>query len=170
MVHEGLARLALGATRLAFAVTVAGCAILLAAAIVELATGEAGMSLVDAYWIGRLPWTPIGVGMALFGATASVVTGLPAAWLVGGRFARAVATAAVLPVGLWWILSPMTAFSGACCGPRPSYDPITHAYSLPEAALLLVIAPAVASAMAVWLDRPRRGEPATPDFHTVSGA
>jgi hypothetical protein len=170
MVHEGLARLALGATRLAFAVTVAGCAILLAAAIVELATGEAGMSLVDAYWIGRLPWTPIGVGMALFGATAAVVAGLPAAWLVGGRLARTVATAATLPVGLWWLFTPMIPVGGACCGPRPAYDPITLAYSLPESALLLVITPALASAVALWLDRPRRTAPAAPDFRTVSGA
>ena len=170
MAHEGPRRLALVATWLAFAVAAAGGGVLLVAAIVELVNGQPGMSLVDAYWIGRLPWTPIGVGMALFGATAAVVTGLPAAWLVGGRFARTVATAATLPVGLWWIFSPMLPVGGACCGPRPGYDPITLAYSLPESALLLVIAPAVASAVALWLDRARRTTPAAPDFRTASGA
>ena len=59
---------------------------------------------------------------------------------------------------------------GACCGQRPGYDPITLAYSLPESALLLGIAPAVASAVALWLDRPRRTAPAAPDFRTASGA
>ena len=68
---------ALVATRLAFAVAVAGCGVLLVAAIVELVSGEPGMSLVDAYWIGRLPWTPIGVGMALFGATARLSPACP---------------------------------------------------------------------------------------------
>ena len=170
MRHEAVTRLTTGATALAFAVTVAGLAILLIAAIVEVAAGQPGMSLVDGYWIGRLPWTPLGVGMALYGATAAAVAGIVAAWVGGGRLARVVATAAVLPVGLWWGVSPMVGLGGACCGPPPTYDPITLAYSMPESAALLVVGPAVASALALWLDRPRRAPLAVPDYRTVSGA
>jgi hypothetical protein len=170
MRHEAVRSLATGVTALAFAVALIGLAILLIAAIVEVTAGEPGMSIVDGYWIGRLPWTPIGVGMALYGATAAVVAGVTAAWLVGGGLARAVGTAAVLPVAFWWGIAPMVGFSGACCGPPPAYDPITLAYSMPESAALLVVGPAVASALALWLDRPRRASRALPDYRTVSGA
>jgi hypothetical protein len=108
--------------------------------------------------------------MALYGATVAVLAGVIAAWLVGGRLARVVCSAAVLPVGYWWGISPMVGLTGACCGPPPAYDPITLAYSMPESAALLVVGPAVASALALWLHRPRRASRALPDYRTVSGA
>ncbi len=143
-------------TMVAAAVMVVGAALLLAAALVELASGQPGMTIMDAYWVGRLPWTPIGVGMMLFGASATVVVGPIAAWLNGGAGARIVATAAVLPTAFWWAVSPMVGFAGSCCGPRPAYDPITIAYSSPEGPFLFVVLPAIViTALVLVTSRPR---------------
>ena len=91
------------------------------AAIVEVATGEPGMSLVDGYWIGRLPWTPIGVGMALFGATAAASPASPPPGSCGGRPARVVGyrggTAGRPLVGL---LADGPGSADACCGRTPA--------------------------------------------------
>jgi len=145
------ATIAIRATALAAGVMVAGAAILLVAALVELTTGQPGMNLVDAYWVGRLPWTPIGVGMVLFGATATVVVGSVASWLTPGWLQRLVCLGAMLSTAFWWVTSPMLGMGGSCCGPRPAYDPITMAYSNPQSALLLVVLPALIAAAVVLL-------------------
>jgi hypothetical protein len=150
--------MAIRGTAYAAGIILAGAAILLVAAVVELATGQQGMSLVDAYWVGRLPWTPIGVGMVLFGATATVVVGSVASWLEAGWLRRVVSVGALLSTAFWWLTSPMLGMGGACCGPRPAYDPITMAYSTSEFALQFVVVPAVVVTIAVLL--PARTRPA----------
>jgi hypothetical protein len=40
-----------------------------------------GLSLVDGYWIGRLPWTGIGEGFTVIGATVAVVLGTVTVWI-----------------------------------------------------------------------------------------
>jgi hypothetical protein len=148
---------AIGMTALTAGITLAGAAILLVAAVVELATGQPGMNLVDAYWVGRLPWTPIGVGMVLYGATATVVIGSVASWLTPGRLQRLVCLAALLSTAFWWAISPIIRYTGGCCGPPPAYDPITIAYSAPQGALILVVVPALIVAAIVL---PTRAHPA----------
>lgn len=149
---------AIRGTAFAAGVMLAGAAILLVAAVVELATGQPGMSLVDAYWVGRLPWTPIGVGMVLFGATATVVVGSVASWLAASWLRRVASLGALLSTAFWWAISPMQGMGAACCGPRPAYDPITMAYSDPQGALILVVVPALIVAAVVLL--PTRTRPA----------
>jgi hypothetical protein len=150
--------IAMRGTAFAAAIMLAGAAIFLVAVVVELATGQPGMSLVDAYWVGRLPWTPIGVGMVLYGATATVVVGSIASWLAAGWLRRVVSLGALLSTAFWWATSPMQGMGGACCGPRPAYDPITMAYSDPRSALVLVMVPALIVAAVVLL--PTRARPA----------
>jgi hypothetical protein len=150
--------MAIRGTAFAAGIMLAGAAILLVAAVIELATGQPGMNLEDAYWVGRLPWTPIGVGMVLFGATATVVVGSIASWLAAGWLRRVVSVGALLSTAVWWAISPIIPFSGGCCGPRPAYDPITIAYSDPKSALVLVVVPALIVAAVVLL--PTRSRPA----------
>jgi hypothetical protein len=151
--------MAIRGTAFAAGIMLAGAAILLVAAVVELATGQPGMNLVDAYWVGRLPWTPIGLGLVLYGATATVVVGSIASWLAAGWLRRVVSLGALLSTTFWWATSPMQGMGGACCGPRPAYDPITMAYSMPESALLSVVLPAVVVTIAVLLPARARRAP-----------
>lgn len=151
--------MAIRGTAFVAGIMLAGAAILLVAAVVELATGQPGMSLVDAYWVGRLPWTPIGVGMVLYGATTTVVVGLLASWLTPGWLQRLVCLAALLSTAFWWVTSPMLGMGGACCGPRPAYDPITMAYSTSAFALQFVVVPAVVVTIAVLLPARARRAP-----------
>jgi hypothetical protein len=149
--------MAVRGTAFAAGIMLAGAAILLVAAVVELATGQPGRNLVDAYWVGRLPWTPIGVGMVLFGATATVVVGSIASWLAAGWLRRVVSLGALLSTAFWWAISPIIRYTGGCCAPPPAYDPITIAYSDPKSALVLVVVPAIIVAAVVLL--PTRARP-----------
>lgn len=129
------------------------------------------VSLVDGYWLGPLPWTTLGVGLTLFGATSTVAALAFIAWLTPGWPIRILATAAVLSVAFWWATAPMIGMGGACCFPRPPFDPITVAYSAPTWAASLVVGPAVALAAVDWLWRPAAPIPGpAPDYRTVSGA
>jgi hypothetical protein len=149
--------MAIRMTALAAVVLVVGAAILFVAAVIELATGQQGMNLVDAYWVGRLPWTPIGVGMGLYGATATVVVGSVVSWLIPGWLQRLVCLGALLSTAFWWAISPIIRYTGGCCGPPPAYDPITIAYSDPKSALVLVVVPAlIVAAIALLPARARR--------------
>lgn len=167
-------RLALSATALsgmAALLTLAGLAVLLVAALVEMATGQPGLNLVDAYWVGRLPWTPIGVGMVIFGASAALLLGTMAAWLGTGRAARVLSVPALLAGAFWWGVGSIGAYTGACCG-RPAWDPITTAYSSPAGAVVFLVVPALVLAVAL---RPRRqvvelAGPGADQYRTVSGA
>ncbi|MEO6294964.1 MAG: hypothetical protein ABIP01_06550 [Candidatus Limnocylindria bacterium] len=117
-------------TAIALGVTGIGAAVLLVAALVEMLT-HPGMTLVDAYWVGRLPWTPIAIGLVLLGGTAAVVIGAITAWLLPARAARVISVPAILATAFWWAISVLQASIGACCG-SASYNPFTVAYSSPQ--------------------------------------
>lgn len=156
----------------ALVATGVGAGVLLVAAAVEVVNGQPGMSLADGYWVGRLPWTPIGVGLVLYGASATVVVAAAAAWLGPRWGARVLSAPALLSSAFWWGTASLTGMSGACCSPPPRYDPITVAYSAPIEALLFLVVPALVMGLAV---RPRRqvvrlAGPAADQYRTVSGA
>jgi len=136
-------------TAIALGVTSIGAAVLLVAALGAMLT-QPGLTLVDAYWVGRLPWTPIGIAFALLGGTAAVVIGTSAAWLLPTRAARVISVPAILATAFWWAISVLQASIGACCG-SASYDPFTVAYSSPQGLFLLVVLPAlVLGAVVLW--------------------
>jgi hypothetical protein len=154
---SGPGTMAIRGTAFSAGIMLAGAAILLVAAVVELTTGQPGMNIVDAYWVGRLPWTSIGVGMVLCGATATTVVGSVASWLTPGWLQRLVSLGALLSTAFWWAISPIIRYTGGCCGPPPAYDPITIAYSDPKSALVLVVVPAlIVAAIALLPARARR--------------
>lgn len=136
----------------------AGLVVLFAQALSEV-LADPGLSLVDGYSIGRLPWTAVGVDLAIIGATIAVVFGTATAWLAGGPVRRVVSALAVAVAAFWWFLAmlppPQGGFCASCLPPGP--DPLTMAYSQPETATLLLLLPAaVAGAVALSAPRTRR--------------
>jgi hypothetical protein len=131
--------LARRATLAGLVATGAGLVVLFGYSLSEVIANP-GLSLVDGYWIGRLPLTAIGVNLAVFGATVAVGFGTVAAlskrrWVV------------LLPLavaGLWWgfamIPRPVARGSDPC--PPYEIDPIAIAYSSPEQTVLWLLLPA----------------------------
>jgi len=125
-----------------------GVGVLVAMAAGEVAR-EPSLSLLDGYWVGRLPWTNVGVVLVLGGATVAVLGAATRVSLVGGWASRISVWLAALVAAFWWFLALIPPPGGALCttcGPRTA-DPIAYAYSLPESALLLLVAPAAISAV-----------------------
>jgi hypothetical protein len=137
------------ATLVGVIATIAGLAVLFVYALSEV-LADPTLSLEDGYWIGRLPWTTVGVALIVFGATVALVAGALTAWIAGGAVRRLLTALAVAVGAFWWLMVsvPLVAISGACCGPRPDPDPLTMAYSWPQAAVALLLLPACVAAIA----------------------
>ena len=135
------------------ALLVVGPSILLVYAWVEVLNNP-GMTLVDGYWIGRAPWTPIGIVVALAGGVVGLLSGSVAIAIEGGWWRRALLVPAWVATVLWWLTAlgvlPYPRFIGP--------DPVTFAYSLPSTGALLVLMPA--ALLAVLALTPRL--PSTP--------
>jgi hypothetical protein len=120
---------------------------------------DPSLSLLDGYEIGRLPWTTVGVGFVVMGATVALVAGTVASWIAGGWVRRVAAGLASVAGAAWWLVAMLPPPGGAYCAdcPAPGPEPLTMAYSLPEGALLFLVLPAVvAGALALSRARPRR--------------
>jgi hypothetical protein len=150
------------ATVIGVGFAILGIAVLLAYAASEV-LADPSLSLEDGYWIGRLPWTPIGVGLTIVGATIVVVAGATTVMVAGGRARRAVTLACLAVATFWWLtvsILPVAA-SGAWCGrptcPQPTYDPITMAYSSPQLAVMWLLLPALVVAPMALMSSNRTG-------------
>ena len=137
------------ATLIGVIAALAGIAVLFVYATSEV-LADPTLSLEDGYWIGRLPWTTVGVALTVIGATVALVAGAPTAWIAGGAIRRVVTAFAVVLGAFWWLLVsvPFVLISGACCDPQPDSDPLTMAYSWPQATVLLLLLPAGITAIA----------------------
>jgi len=97
-----------------------------------------GYSLVDGYWIGRQPWTWIGIVVSLAGGVAGLVAGSVAIATDGGWWRRFLVVPSAAAAALWWSIAlglvPFPRFHGP--------DPVAFAYVLPVTAGLLVLMPA----------------------------
>jgi hypothetical protein len=97
-----------------------------------------GYTLVDGYWIGRVPWTPLGLVISLVGAVAGLLAGAVAIAIEGGWWRRFLLVPSLAAATLWWLMAlgviPYPRFQGP--------DPVTFAYSLPTLAILLLLMPA----------------------------
>jgi len=147
------------ATVAGLALATVGVAVLFVQSVSEV-RADPSISLGDAYWIGRLPWTPIGVGLAILGASLAVLAGTATAMVAGGILRRGLAILALLVAGFWWLLVtvPLVGLSGAWCGqpvcPPPTIDPVTMAYSLPEQTAMWLLLPALVAGL-LGLTSPR---------------
>lgn len=126
------------------AATTVGLVVLFGQAFSEVLAAP-GLSLVDGYWIGRLPWTSVGVTLAVIGATITVLFGTVTTWLAGGRIRRALSAVALLVAAFWWFVAMLPPRLGAFCAscPPPGPEPLTMAYSLPEMTAVLLLFPAL---------------------------
>ncbi len=128
-----------------------------------------GLSLVDGYWICRLPWTGVGEGFTVMGATGAVVLGTVTVWVRGRFWVRDVVFLLLLPAALFWAMAMLgTPYGAPCFGgncPLAVPDPFSYAYSVPENTVVFLFLPAlviVALAFAVrvgWLERIDGEEP-----------
>ncbi|MBA2570217.1 MAG: hypothetical protein H0V04_03440 [Chloroflexi bacterium] len=153
-----MARLAARAAMAALGITALGIAILVATAYNE-AQAHPGFSLENGYWIGRLPWTDIGVRLTVIGSTAAVGFGAISVWL-GGRGLRSLVVLLALAIALfWWTYALMQVPEGGAwcpmCPPRQP-DPFARAYSEPGLTLWTLVFPAVASTLIAILGSLRR--------------
>ena len=136
------------ATAAGVLLAIVGIAVLFAQSVSEV-LADPSISLWDAYGIGRLPWTPIGVGLAILGASLGVLAGTATALMAGGIVRRGLAIFPLLVAGFWWLVVtvPLVGMGGAACEqpacPPPTFDPVTMAYSLPEQTAMWLLLPAL---------------------------
>jgi len=134
---------------LALALLFIGPSVLTVYAWVEV-LNHPGYSLADGYWIGRLPWTAIGIVLALAGSVAGTAAGVFVVAIVGGWWRRLLIVPAAAAGLLWWGLALGFIPQGDFRGP----DPVTYAYSLPTSAAILVGLPAALLALLAVSPRP----------------
>jgi hypothetical protein len=134
-----------------------GLAVFFVYALTEV-LAHPGVSLVDGYWIGRLPWTGIGEGFTVIGATVAVVLGTVTVWLGGNRWTRALVLVPLAVAGFFWFAAMLPPPGGAPCTDctAQAVDPFAFAYSLPVLTMLMLLLPAVAIAALAFTSRPGR--------------
>jgi hypothetical protein len=94
------------AWRLAIAgllVVAAGLAAILVASVQGMQLQE-GLSLVDGYWVGLLPWIEVGTWLVPIGAVVAFTGAVAAIWLGGRDWAVRLATLPAIAVALFWVL------------------------------------------------------------------
>jgi hypothetical protein len=140
---------------------VVGLAVFFVYALSEV-LAHPGLSLEDGYWIGRLPWTGIGEGLTVVGATIAVVMGTVTIWLGGNRWRRALVLVPFAVAAFFWIAAMLPEPNGAPCinCAAPVADPFAYAYSLPASTLFLLLLPTVVIALLAFTARPARARAA----------
>lgn len=129
-----------------------GVSVLMGYAWVEYLNNP-GISLIDGYWIGREPWISVGVVLVLAGSVVALLGAAAIVLVLGDWMRRLLLVAVLVPPLAWWLTAlavlPFPRFSGP--------DPVTLAYSLPQAAAVALILPALAAtALALVPTRPDR--------------
>jgi len=104
-------------------------------------------SLVDAYWIGREPWTSIGAWLVSGGASLALLAAAVAV-AIRGDWLRRLLMVGVLALPAWWWAVALGAV------PFPRYTapgPASLAFSMPETAVLTLVLPALAAVALTFL-------------------
>jgi hypothetical protein len=137
--------------------TIGGLLVVLGLAFSET-RADPSLSLEDGYWIGRLPWIAIGTGLVVAGSNTALVAGTAVSLIVGGWVRRGIVLLASAAGVAWWLGALFFLVGvGGCpeCGPAQP-DPLTMAYSLPDATVLMLVLPAGIAGMLGLLARSPR--------------
>jgi hypothetical protein len=118
-----------------------GLSVLLVYSWIEVINNP-GLSLVDGYGIGRLPWIPIGISLVLGGGCAALAGGAAVIVVRGDWLRRILLVPIVLVPVAWWLTALGILAFPRFAGP----DPVTFAYSLPETAAVALLLPCLAAA------------------------
>jgi hypothetical protein len=170
-------KVGLGLTIIGVGTIAGGIAVLFGYALSEVIANP-GISLVQGYWVGRLPWTAIGVDLVVIGSTVAVLFGTASSWLAGDAARRLVSLPPVVVAVAWWLYAAIqSSIEGApcmipqlgtpiaggtvSCGPPP-FDPFAVAYSVPAESILLLVLPAWISAVIALSARRAGAVPASP--------
>ena len=97
--------------------------------------------------------------LAVIGATVAVAAGTLTSWMAGGWSRRVVALGAFAVAAFWWSIAMVTRSGGAYCpGCAPAGpEPLTFAYSLPDATILFLLLPAFVIGAVALLPRAGSG-------------
>lgn len=137
-------RWAWGLTVVSLGAAMVGLAILFLDAV-GVVIADPTLTIIDAYWVGRLPFSAVGVGVTVLGATVAIVAGTISTWSTGGSGPRGVTVLATAVAAFWWFLAmlpgPQAVPCDTCAPPGP--EPLTFAYSQPEITAVLLLLPAV---------------------------
>ena len=95
-------KVGLGITIVGVGAIAVGIVVLFGYALSEVVANP-GISLVEGYLIGRLPWTAIGVDLIVIGSTVAVLFGTASSWLAGDAARRLVSLAPVVVAAAWWL-------------------------------------------------------------------
>jgi hypothetical protein len=127
-----------------------------------------GITIVDGYWMGREPWSSMGVVPVLAGSALGTLAAGTLVMLRGDWLRRILSLAILAVPVIWWLI----ALGAIPVGPyyRPP-DPVTLAYSLPQQAAIMLLIPALAIAALAFLPhradtrvRLRRVHPEQPTY------
>jgi hypothetical protein len=135
-------------TNLGLVVTGLGLGALVMLAWVEVLQ-QPGTSFVDAYWIGREPWTGLGIWLTVGGATATVLFGVAATLVQGGWVRRFLVLFGLAPATYWWafpiglVPGPSLSVIAPGRGTFAGWNPETLAWYWPEGTLIGLLLPAV---------------------------
>ena len=102
--HTGISNVARWTTAAGLLAATAGLVLLFMNAAAEVSTGQS-QSLMDGYWMGRLPWTAIGIDLAVIGSTIAIVAGTIATWLAGGIIRRIASAVVLAMAAFWWFVA-----------------------------------------------------------------
>jgi len=137
---------------LALGVVLAGLAELAIETWIEYLS-HPGLSILEAYQRGREPWTSIGLGAVVGGATLALLIAVSVALVEGSWIRRLLALASVALWAAWWFTAlgfiPYEAFDGP--------QPLTFAFGWPRETALALLLPTVVAALVVFT--PRRERP-----------
>ncbi len=112
-----------------------------------------GLSLTAAYRRGLEPWTSMGIGAVIGGASVALAVGVLLAQVEGSWIRRLLGLAVLALGAAWWLTALGVLRYPGFTGP----DPIGFAYRWPRETLIALLLPTVVAALLVFT--PRRERP-----------
>lgn len=103
-----------------------------------------GLSLIDGYWVGLLPWIEVGTWLIPIGGVLAMVGAGAAVWLRPSGWPLRLATLPAIAVGVFWVLlvAIETAPRNAMDGSISQTSVATAVYSNPANTVVFLLLPA----------------------------